>query len=30
MTTMTWKIDAYVAWYLQTDRPFHWSYRRWR
>lgn len=21
------KIDAYVAWYLQTDRPFHWSYR---
>ena len=21
------KIDAYVAWYLQTDRPFRWSYR---
>ena len=21
------KVDAYVAWYLKTDRPFHWSYR---
>lgn len=21
------KIDAYVAWYLQNDRPFKWSYR---
>ncbi len=21
------KIDAYVAWYLETDRPFRWSYR---
>jgi transposase len=21
------KIDAYVAWYLATDRPFRWSYR---
>jgi len=21
------KIDAYVAWYLKTDRPFRWSYR---
>ncbi len=21
------KIDAYVAWYLETDRPFCWSYR---
>jgi transposase len=21
------KIDAYVAWYLRAERPFHWSYR---
>ena len=21
------KLDAYVAWYLETDRPFPWSYR---
>jgi transposase len=21
------KIEAYVAWFLGTDRPFHWSYR---
>jgi hypothetical protein len=21
------RIDAYVAWYLKTDRPFRWSYR---
>ena len=21
------KIDTYVAWYLQSDRPFKWSYR---
>ena len=21
------KVDAYVEWYLKTDRPFHWSYR---
>ncbi len=21
------KLDAYLAWYLQTDRPFRWSYR---
>lgn len=20
------KIDAYVAWHLETDRPFRWSY----
>ena len=21
------KVHAYVAWYLKTDQPFHWSYR---
>lgn len=21
------KIDAYVRWYLKSDRPFRWSYR---
>src|SRR5262249_59808728 len=21
------KLDAYVGWYLTTDRPFRWSYR---